>query len=265
MKVPIPSHPKRKLGQNFLHDQNIIEKILHFLEPSPSDVVLEIGAGAGALTASLAPLVSKLVAVEVDESLLPYLGRIGGIEILHADIRRVDLSGVAAGKKLRVVGNLPYYISSTILNSLILQRDSIQDMVLMFQKEVAQRILAPPSHPEYGFLSVVAQYFCEIDKGFRISRHCFTPKPDIESRILRFRFREPTVIDYEGFTTFVGHAFSQRRKKIRNNLLRTLSINPERLDAIFDQMKIPQTSRAENLSPSQFEQLILQIQDATTQ
>jgi len=257
--VPIPPYPKRKLGQNFLHDQNVIRKIIDFADPAQADCFVEIGAGTGTLTAQLAPLVRKVIAIELDTSLLPFLQRIEGVEVVESDIQKMDFGRFAGEGPLRVIGNLPYYISTPILTSLIRQKDCIRDMTLMFQEEVAVRILASPSHPEFGFLSVIAQYYCEVRKGFRISRNSFTPGPEVESRILQFHFRQKGLLDYTEYSSFVGHAFAQRRKKLRNNLLRGLRFRPETVDTVFRSMGIDENARAENLSPQQFEQLITEL------
>ena len=259
MKVPLPPKANRKLGQNFLVDQNIVQKVVQFIQPSSTDSIIEIGAGTGALTGLLAGAAQHLIAVETDASLLPYLEKIPNVRILHSDIRKVELCSLLPGARVRIVGNLPYYISTAILTGLISQRSCIQDMVLMFQEEVAQRIIAPPSSHEYGLLSVVSQYYCEIRRGFRISRNSFVPKPDIESRILHFLIRSGTMLPYSEFASFLAKAFSQRRKKLRNNLLRTLQIEPARLDAVFTELRIPESARAENLSAEQFEQLMLRV------
>jgi 16S rRNA (adenine1518-N6/adenine1519-N6)-dimethyltransferase len=259
MRVPVPHKPKRKLGQNFLHDLNVIEKIVVYFQPQPSDQVLEIGAGTGALTSRIAPMVSRYIAVELDSSLIPYLETIQNVEIVHSDILDVNLHSLAGSGKLRIIGNLPYYISSPIFMRLLYQRHLIQDLTLMFQEEVAVRITAPPSDSEYGLLSVAAQYFFIIDKGFRISRNSFRPKPEIESRILRFVPRKETSIEPEQYVEFLQKSFSQRRKKLRNNLLRTLKLNPEILDQRFKQLGIGENDRAENLSPQLYEKLILAL------
>ena len=212
MKIPV--QPKKSLGQNFLQDNNVIEKLIRFIQPSKTDSFVEIGAGTGALTSRLAPIAGRIVAVEIDKGLIPFLDQIPSVEVLNEDIRKVNLQTFYTGNKLRAVGNLPYYISTSILTSLIQQREFLQDMILMFQEEVAQRILAPPSTSEYGLLSVLAQYYCVIEKGFRISRNCFQPKPDIESRVLRFSFRKEPLHSYDTYMKFLAHAFSQRRKKL---------------------------------------------------
>ncbi len=259
MKTSIPPRPKRKLGQNFLCDQNILRKIVEFIQPEPTDVIVEIGAGTGALTSLLADRVKKLFAVEFDLDLLPYLQNITNTSVIHSDIRKIDLCSLDPKNKIRVIGNLPYYISSNILTSLIVQRKCIQDMTLMFQEEVAHRITAPPGNSEYGLLSVIAQYYCEIRKGFKINKNCFVPRPEIESRILRFDFRANAPIEFEEFTSFLTKAFSQRRKKLRNNLMRTLEISAESMDRILAKLQLTPDVRAENLSPAQYEQMILEI------
>ena len=255
MKTAIPASPKRKLGQNFLCDQNMLAKIAAFIHPSLSDFLVEIGAGTGALTTLLAPQSVGYIAVELDADLLPYLENIPNVRVLHQDIRDVDLCSLS--QQIRVVGNLPYYISSNILTHLISQRQCIQDMTLMFQEEVAQRIIALPSVPDYGYLSVIAQYYCRIEKGFKIHKNCFVPRPEIESRILHFEFRDDAKLDFDQLADFLSKAFSQRRKKLRNNLLRTLNIDSVRLDAIFKELDLTENVRAENLSAKQYEELIL--------
>ena len=255
MKTSIPSRPKKKLGQNFLCDLNILHKIADFIAPQTEDFFVEIGSGTGALTGLLAPLVDHLVAVELDAGLIPYLQNIPNTTVLHSDIRKVDLCSWKPSGKIRIAGNLPYYISSNILTSLIRQRECLSDLTLMFQEEVAHRITAPPGDPEYGYLSVVAQYYCEIRKGFKINRNCFVPRPDIESRIMRFDFREDAEIGFEEYCSLLEKAFSQRRKKLRNNLLRTLPVSPESLDGIFRNLHLAPDIRAENLSAKQYEQL----------
>ena len=262
MKTPIPPLPKRKLGQNFLCDQNILQKIIEFIQPQPTDFFVEIGSGTGALTSLLASRAAHVVAVELDADLLPYLQNLPNTRVLHLDIRKLDLSSLHPEGKLRIAGNLPYYISSNILTSLILQQQSIHDMTLMFQEEVAQRITAPPGDSEYGYLSVIAQYYCDIRKGFKINKNCFVPKPDIESRILRFTFSKAAAIGFGEYSSFLEKAFSQRRKKLRNNILRTINIQPAQLDKIFTELGLASDVRAENLSPDQYEQLIVAIRDA---
>jgi 16S rRNA (adenine1518-N6/adenine1519-N6)-dimethyltransferase len=261
MKTPIPPRPRKKLGQNFLCDKSILEKIVAFIAPQMGDVMVEIGAGTGALTSRLSPLVTKLFAVELDRDLFGYLQGLTNTEVIPADIRKVQLCKLADGSKIRVVGNLPYYISTNILKLLLSQRNCILDMTLMFQEEVAYRITAPPGDREYGYLSVIAQYFCSIRKGFKINKNCFIPRPEVESRILRFDFPADKKIEFGRFSSFVEKAFSQRRKKLRNNLIRNLNLSPESLDRIFNELRLPLDIRAESLYPQQYEQLILCLQE----
>jgi 16S rRNA (adenine1518-N6/adenine1519-N6)-dimethyltransferase len=245
-----------RLGQNFLQDKNVIQKISNYFSPKSEDVVLEIGAGRGALTRIVAPQVAKYFAVEIDAALIPELKQIPNIEVINRDFLEVDLALINPDKKLRVLGNLPYYISTAILTRLIRQKNWIEDMVLMFQEEVAQRILAPTSDSEYSLLAVMSQYYCEIDKGFRVSKNCFKPMPEIESRVMHFKFKAKVKIEVNEYVSLLQKAFSQRRKKLRNNLLRELQIDADRLDSIFRKMNISENVRAENLTPQQFEELI---------
>jgi 16S rRNA (adenine1518-N6/adenine1519-N6)-dimethyltransferase len=246
-----------RLGQNFLQDKNVIQKIANYFNPKSEDVVLEIGAGLGALTRIVAPQVAKFVAVEIDPSLIGELQKIPNIEVINNDFLEVDLASINFDRKIRILGNLPYYISTAILTRLIRQKTWIEDMVLMFQEEVAQRILAPTSDSEYSLLSVMSQYYCEIDKGFRVSRNCFKPMPEVESRVMQFRFKSDVKIEANEYISFLQKAFSQRRKKLRNNLIRELDLDSDRLDSIFKEMNIAEGVRAENLTPGLFEELIM--------
>lgn len=246
-----------RLGQNFLQDKNVIQKIAHYFDPKSEDAVLEIGAGLGALTRVIAPQVAKFFAVEIDGALISELQQIPNVDVIHKDFLEVDLGSINPDRKIRILGNLPYYISTAILTRLIRQKKWIEDMVLMFQEEVAQRILAPTSDSEYSLLSVMSQYYCEIDKGFRVSKHCFKPMPEIESRVMHFKFKPDVKIEVNDYVSLLQKAFSQRRKKLRNNLMRELDLDSGRVDSIFKEMNIPENIRAENLTPLQFEELIL--------
>lgn len=248
-----------RLGQNFLQDKNIIRKISGYFNPKSNDVVLEIGAGLGALTRIIAPQAAKFFAIEIDAALIPELEQIPNIEVINKDFLELNLASINPDNRIRVLGNLPYYISTAILTRLIRQKNSIEDMVLMFQEEVAQRILAAISTSEYSLLAVMSQYYCEIDKGFRVSRNCFKPMPEVESRVMHFKFKPDVKVDVDQYIDFLQKAFSQRRKKLRNNLMRELELDSDRLDFIFKEMNIPENVRAENLTPHQFEELILNV------
>jgi 16S rRNA (adenine1518-N6/adenine1519-N6)-dimethyltransferase len=252
-------HKKPKLGQNFLADENILRKIVAFIKPDSTDVILEIGAGTGALTRQLATQAGKLIAVEIDRDLLPHLEVVPGITVVHQDILELDLGQYSQSGKLRIVGNLPYYISTPVLTGLIQQKDHVKDMILMFQEEVAQRILATPSTSEYGYLSVLCQYFCRIEKGFRISRNCFRPIPEVESRILRFEFRPESRCRYDEYTALLRAAFSQRRKRLAKNLMSYPGASPDKISAAFSKLNIGENARAENLPPAEFESLLIEL------
>ena len=246
MRTPVPLRPKHKLGQNFLVDANVLDKIVSYINPKPEDHIVEIGAGTGALTTRLAPRVERMIAVELDADLIPVLNAISSVEVIHHDVLKLDFHKLKQDRQLRVVGNLPYYISTAIVSHMLQHRDALQDMILMFQEEVAQRIISPPSHHEYGFISVAVQYFCKIEAGFRVSQNCFVPRPQIQSRVLHFEFNPDLKLSYDEYTAFLSIAFAHRRKKLRNNLLRGLQITPERLDRAFQDLAIEETARAEN-------------------
>lgn len=257
MHIPVPAKPKKRLGQNFLNDENVLHKLLQLIGPAPSDVVVEIGAGTGALTSRLAPHVGKVFAIELDAALIPYLSAIPGVEVINQDVLKVSVCGLAPGSKLRLTGNLPYYLSTSIMTSMLKQIDCINDMVFLFQEEVAQRITAANSTSEYGYLSVVVQYFCEISKGFKIGRNSFSPRPEVHSRVLHFVPKKQMKFGFGSYGSFVEKAFSQRRKQLRNNLARELNISAGIVDEALMELGIRTDARAENLSPQQFEDLLL--------
>lgn len=259
MKVRLPRHPRKRLGQNFLRDENILRKIVDFIQPLPTDLFVEIGAGTGALTCLLAEKAAHVTAIEIDENLIPYLNRIPNIRVVQGDALKMDLGSIDPARTIRICGNLPYYISTALLTQLISQRQKIRDMVLLFQEEVANRIMATAEKKDYGRLSILAQYYCRIEKGFRVGRNCFFPRPDVNSRILKFEFRSEEKIETRAFLDFLHLAFSQKRKKLRNNLLHHPSMSEDRLNGVFRELAILENARPGNLSPDLYEQLFFRL------
>ena len=248
MKLP----PKKKyLGQTFLHDQNIIDQIIKFVAPKKSDNLIEIGPGAGALTTRLLPLVDKLDVIELDKDIIPILekncNRSPKLHIHVEDVLKTDFTLFKA--PLRLVGNLPYNISTPLLFHLIKNIGAVNDMHFMLQKEVAKRITAKPGSKTYGRLSVMLQYYCETKILLKIGSGAFSPPPKVDSAFIRLVPHKKITLkasDENRFAHIVRDAFSQRRKTIANSLKKQIS--REQLETIG----IDPTSRPEQLSVQDF-------------
>lgn len=221
------SHKARKrFGQNFLTDNTVIDRIIHSIHPQHGDLMVEIGPGLGALTCPLLRRLGKLHVVELDRDIIPKLsqacGRFGELHIHNQDVLEFDFAGLTENSQpLRIVGNLPYNISTPILFHLIKYGPLIRDMHFMLQKEVVERMAAEPGGHEYGRLSVMLQYHCEVWSLFNVPSHAFRPQPKVESAIVRLvpHARAPVLVDdYTLFEQVVKQAFSQRRKTLRNTL-----------------------------------------------
>jgi 16S rRNA (adenine1518-N6/adenine1519-N6)-dimethyltransferase len=221
--------PLRRLGQTFLDDRNMIGKIVTLLDLRQDDVVIEIGAGTGIMTEEIAKIACKVIAVEIDSGLIAVLKeRLSGyhnIDIVHADVLKFDFSSVhsplSSSAKVKIVGNIPYNISSQILFRLIDYRDNISFMVLMFQKELADRIRAHPGSKDYGIPSVLTDMYTVCTCELNIPGQCFYPKPKVTSSVLKMVIRDRPKIDVKDhafFVKIVRLAFSKRRKILLNNL-----------------------------------------------
>jgi 16S rRNA (adenine1518-N6/adenine1519-N6)-dimethyltransferase len=216
-KQSISAHPfRKKWGQNFLRDPNTITKILNCLNICKEDIILEIGPGDGALTDGLSTLVKEIHVVEIDPLLVTQLTKkkYPNVNIHLGDILKWDLTQLPENTK--IIGNLPYYISSPILFRL-LELNNWERMVLMFQKEVAQRIVSHSGRKSYGRISVMCQVYCDVKIEFAVSKNVFQPKPRVDSAVLNFRRKNIHLPEFEPFSNFVKQAFSQRRKKLKNN------------------------------------------------
>ena len=226
---------KKQLGQHFLHDAGIIEKIVRAIDPKPGDRLVEIGPGQGALTLPLlrrilavsgdAPPSPALTVIEFDRDLIAGLERIGTdvapLRIVHADVLTVDLTELAGGATIRLVGNLPYNISSPILFHALEHATAITDMHFMLQKEVVDRMAAAPGSKVYGRLSVMLQAYANVQSLFRVPPGAFQPPPKVDSAVVRLVPRPPQdigITDHAAFSRIVKAAFGQRRKTLRNAL-----------------------------------------------
>lgn len=250
--------PKKSLGQNFLVDENIARKIIRFVAPTPKDVILEIGPGFGILTKYLIPTIEKVIAVEIDHNLSQKLknqfGQRKNFELIEGDFLELEIVEFFDHLgKLRVLGNIPYHITSPVIFKIFENREYIQDMILMIQKEVGQRIVALPGSKDYGILSVFSQLYSEPHLLFHVSKNVFKPKPEVDSTVVRWDFSkslEVGVKSKEILQIVIHGTFQQRRKMLRKSLknIPGLSANIQKLD--FNLKKRP-----EDLNPSEFVEL----------
>lgn len=262
---------KKSLGQNFLIDRNILEKIVSHLDIQAETGVLEIGPGIGALTESLAKQAEKVVAVEIDDRLMPILEEVldsyQHVRLIHADILKLDPSQLtrAFGTKRDIVAvaNLPYYITTPILMNLLHGELSFRSIVVMMQKEVGRRIGASPGEKDYGSLSIAVQYYAAPRLVMNVPKTAFMPNPGVDSVVLSLAMRtEPAVkvADEAFFFQMVRACFAQRRKTIFNNLTRFFT-NVERttLRHLLQTAKVDPARRAETLSIDEFARLSDQL------
>lgn len=223
---------RKRFGQHFLRDTSIVQRILDAFAPQSSDCVVEIGPGDGTLTRALAPRVARLHAIEIDRDLVGRLNRELGdrtnVLIHQADALHFDLCQLAgATHKLRLIGNLPYNISTPLLFRLLAQSECIQDMFFMLQKEVVERLAAAPGSKAYGRLSVMIQWRCRTQRLFTVPPTAFRPRPKVESMIVHLEpYVTPpiAVADEPAFARVVVAAFAARRKTLRNALKGMLSV-----------------------------------------
>ena len=218
-------HPfRKKWGQNFLADRNLLDKIVRTIDPKKSDSILEIGPGEGALTELIYPIVKEMVAIEIDPMLIEHLKNresLKGLNIVHGDVLLQDIENLSVKNLVRVIGNIPYNITSPIIFWLIEQLHFWDDAFIMMQKEVAERLSAVVGTKAYGRFTVVTGAYLNMEYCFTIPPDVFIPKPKVDSAIIRFTKKEnPLISDekYMRFNKLVSAAFSQRRKMLRNTL-----------------------------------------------
>ena len=213
--------PSKRFGQHFLRDKHTIQRIIDALAPQSDETIVEIGPGTGALTAELIPRAGRVIAVEFDKKLAPLLneqfGNSPNFKLVMADALATDFCReIEPALQARLAANLPYNISTAILQRLIEQRACLREMVVMLQREVVERMMAPPGSSERGFLSVLVEACCETEKLFDVAPSAFRPPPKVWSSVIRIRFKPQT---YTGlFWETVSEGFKQKRKTILNNL-----------------------------------------------
>ena len=214
---------KKSLGQNFLQDNNIINKIADSISPNNDDLIIEIGPGAGALTKRLVNKNCDVICFEIDRRLEEILSKIDAdnLNIVFNDFLKVNLADYIDYNKYKhiyFIGNLPYYITTAIINKII-DESKPYEIVIMVQKEVAERFMAKPSSKQYGSLSVFLQYNFDIYKVCNVSKNCFEPVPKVDSAVVKFSIKDKVdVIDENHFYKLIKDSFTQKRKNLRNNL-----------------------------------------------
>lgn len=246
--------PRKRFGQNFLQSKHVIDDILRAINPQPDDNVLEIGPGLGALTQPLLRRLNYLTAVEIDTDLQKYLSELpiaqGKLNLIGDDALKIDYSQF--GSKLRVVGNLPYNISTPLLILLLRFTSHIEDMYFMLQKEVVDRMAAEPGTKAYGRLSVMLQYHCDVEHLFDVSPEAFDPKPKVESAVVRLIPYVNSPFDcvaVDQLERLVASAFAMRRKTLTNNLKGIVSV------AQLSELGIDGGKRPEQISVAEYVQL----------
>jgi 16S rRNA (adenine1518-N6/adenine1519-N6)-dimethyltransferase len=251
---PHAAHVARKrFGQNFLHDQGILRRIVEFISPRPGERLVEIGPGEGALTLPLLRAAGALTAIELDRDLIEPLkakaAGIGALTVISADALTVDFGALAHGAPLRVVGNLPYNISTPILFHCLEHADAIRDMHFMLQKEVVERMAAPPGSKTYGRLSVMLQLRCTVEPLLRVPPGAFRPAPKVDSAVVRLvplPAASLPQVDNALLERVVRAAFGQRRKTLNNALADVATT------ADIEAAGIDPRARAEQLAPAAF-------------
>lgn len=253
--------PRKRLGQHFLIDKNIISKILRAAELQDGDRVLEIGPGRGALTTALIGAGAQVVAIEFDSRLIEPLKKkfepSGRFRLVQADAVKIPFEDVLQGGPIKVVANLPYNISGPILAKFVEKRALFSAMTLMLQKEVADRLLAEPSTKDYGALTIIIRAFMTVRRAFNVAPACFAPPPKVESTVITMIPRAKPLVLPEmeaAFKRVVKGAFLQRRKTLQNSL-KGAGFEPEELARAFEATGISPTCRGETLVVAEFVRL----------
>ncbi|MCD7840940.1 MAG: 16S rRNA (adenine(1518)-N(6)/adenine(1519)-N(6))-dimethyltransferase RsmA [Lachnospiraceae bacterium] len=259
---------QKKYGQNFLIDGNVLEKIISGAQITKDDCVLEIGPGIGTMTQYLAEAAGQVAAVEIDRHLLPVLADTlspyDNVTVINEDILKVDITQIAVqyheGRPIKVVANLPYYITTPVILKLLQCEAPIESITVMVQKEVAQRMESGPGSKDYGSLSLAVQYYAEPEILTLVSAGCFLPRPNVDSAVIRLKScgKPPVHVQDDKFMfSLIRAAFNQRRKTLVNGLANAadLQVTKGEVSAALLEMGLPATVRGETLSLQEFAQL----------
>lgn len=254
---------QKKFGQNFLIDSHVLEKIVDAAQITREDCVLEIGPGIGTMTQYLAESAREVVAVEIDRALIPILqdtlSAYDNVTVRNEDIMKVDVGQIVRernqGRPIKVVANLPYYITTPIIMSLLESHVPVQSITVMVQKEVADRMQVGPGTKDYGALSLAVQYYARPEVVARVPANCFMPRPSVDSTVVRLtRYQKPPVEarDEKHLFALVRASFNQRRKTLANGLANGVGIPRDQVTAALQKMGLPATVRGEALTLEQF-------------
>lgn len=258
---------RKKYGQNFLIDNGVLDRIVEAAELTEADCVLEIGPGIGTLTQRLAEEAGEVVAVEIDRELIPILQETladyGNVTVLNEDILKTDICGIAqqhGGRPLKVVANLPYYITTPIIMALLESRAPIKSITVMVQREVADRMRVGPGSKEYGALSLAVQYYAKPEIVAQAPASCFLPRPKVDSTVIRLtRYEQPPVKtrDEDWLFAVIRASFNQRRKTLANGLANAggLGLRRQQVEEILADMGLSTTVRGETLTLERFAEL----------
>lgn len=258
---------RKRFGQNFLIDNSILEKIIESAQITNEDCILEIGPGIGTLTQRLAEEAGEVIAVEIDKNLIPILNETladyDNVTIINEDILKVDINKIVeehGGQPIKVVANLPYYITTPIIMTLFEKHVPLHSVTIMVQKEVADRMQVGPGTKDYGALSLAVQYYAKPEMITRVPAVCFMPRPNVDSAVIRLTCHEDAPVktdDEEWLFAVIRASFNQRRKTLVNGLANAgnLDINRHQVEETLCEMGLPATVRGETLTLEQFSEL----------
>ena len=257
----------KSLGQNFITDKNVIERIVEGAGPTEDDLVIEIGPGIGVLTAEAAQQAAKVVAIEIDSKLIPILdetlAEYDNVEVINKDILKTDLNGIIDEQRakgsfsgdVKIIGNLPYYITTPIIMHILENSIRAESITVMMQKEVADRIKASPGNKTYGAISAAVQYYCEVEQVVSVPKEVFVPRPKVDSAVLKLTIRDKKpvdLIDEKAFFACIKSGFGQRRKTLLNSLTGTYGLPKDEIRRILEEAGIDPVRRAETLDMNEF-------------
>ena len=257
----------KSLGQNFITDKHVIERIVEGADLSEKDLVIEIGPGIGVLTAEAAQQAAKVIAIEIDSKLIPILGETlaeyDNVEVINQDILKTDLNGIIDEQRqlgnftgdVKIIGNLPYYITTPIIMHMLENSIHADSITVMMQKEVADRIKASPGNKTYGAISAAVQYYCEVEQVISVPKEVFVPRPKVDSAVLKLTIRKETpvdLIDEKAFFACIKAGFGQRRKTLLNSLTGTYGLSKDEIRTILEKAGIDPVRRAETLDMNEF-------------